>query len=451
MHHVSWFELLMEKCEQSTTKDHQERDEGNLQRGVKRLASSPVTNLREKEVPTAITPAVSKVKEKIPTDQVAQFAPTLRRVAYIWSPQLIDLCNLLPRVFHRASRVHTLIEAYGLLTYGPITVLPPIEGGKEHLLTFHSQEYVDLLEFLNEEEDSEKWMEKKEEFGISCDCPSFPRIFEVAKMIVGASLSGVQALTSKEYQVAINWTGGWHHSRRDEAAGFCYVNDIVISLLKLTESFKRVLYIDLDLHHGDAVQDAFAHTSRIMTVSFHKYSPGFYPGTGSVEDVGFGRGRYHCVNVPLEDGITDVVFYTVVKRVMFEVQKAYQPSAVVIQCGADCLVGDPMNSFNLTLKGIGNCVDFILRWNLPTLLLGGGGYHTPNTARCWTQLTAVALGVRLKSEIPDHQFFLEYGPDYQLEITPSNRPDLNMKDCLRTTVQTVFNNLQHIETVFTDK
>lgn len=68
-------------------------------------------------------------------------------------------------------------------------------------------------------------------------------------------------------------------------------------------------------------------------------------------------------------------FFSDLIRVTFEVQKAYQPSAVVIQCGADCLVGDPMNSFNLTLKGIGNCVDFILRWNLPTLLLGGGEYN----------------------------------------------------------------------------
>ncbi|XP_025025851.1 histone deacetylase 8 isoform X1 [Python bivittatus] len=84
-----------------------------------------------------------------------------------------------------------------------------------------------------------------------------------------------------------------------------------------------------------------------------------------------------------------------------------------------------MCSFNLTPEGIGKCLKYVLQWQLPTLVLGGGGYHLANTARCWTYLTAVILGKTLHSEIPDHEFFTEYGPDYVLEITPSCRPDRN--------------------------
>ncbi|MEQ2259229.1 Histone deacetylase 3 [Xenotaenia resolanae] len=80
--------------------------------------------------------------------------------------------------------------------------------------------------------------------------------------------------------IAINWAGGLHHAKKFEASGFCYVNDIVISILELLKYHPRVLYIDIDIHHGDGVQEAFYLTDRVMTVSFHKYGNYFFPGTG---------------------------------------------------------------------------------------------------------------------------------------------------------------------------
>lgn len=419
-------------------------------RGIKRSAnlSIDVCQKQCKEEKDETGPTCTKRQSSTSVNS-QQNKLRLRKVAYVWNEEMGEVCDLLPRVPQRASKVHALIAAYGLLRF--LLVLDPLEAKKDHLLTFHSQEYVDFLEFLNDEDDSEKEQERKEEFGMNHDCPSVPRIFDVAKSVTAASLRGVQALVSNECQVAINWTGGWHHGRRDEAAGFCYMNDVVISLLQLTQTYKRVLYIDLDLHHGDAVQDAFAHTPKVMTVSFHKHSPGFYPGSGNVDDVGHGRGRYYSVNLPLQDGMTDVLFFSLFKGVLMKVQKIYQPSVVVIQCGADTLVGDHMNCFNLTPSGIANCVNYILHWNIPTLLLGGGGYNTPNTARCWTLLTAVAVGVRLNSEIPDHEFFLDYGPDYQLEISPSNRQNLNTKQYLSKIVPTIFNNLDQLKPVSKEK
>uniref|UniRef100_A0A8D0FTR5 histone deacetylase n=1 Tax=Strix occidentalis caurina TaxID=311401 RepID=A0A8D0FTR5_STROC len=113
------------------------------------------------------------------------------------------------------------------------------------------------------------------------------------------------------------------------------------------------------------------------------------------------------------------------KNVLKEVYAAFNPDAVVLQLGADTIAGDPMCSFNMTPEGVGKCLKYVLQWQLATLILGGGGYNLANTARCWTYLTGVILGRTLSSEIPDHEFFTEYGPDYVLEITPSCRPDRN--------------------------
>ncbi|XP_010835595.1 PREDICTED: histone deacetylase 8-like, partial [Bison bison bison] len=100
----------------------------------------------------------------------------------------------------------------------------------------------------------------------------------------------------------------------DEASGFCYLNDAVLGILRLRRKFDRILYVDLDLHHGDGVEDAFSFTSKVMTVSLHKFSPGFFPGTGDVSDVGLGKGRYYSVNVPIQDGIQDERYYHICER-----------------------------------------------------------------------------------------------------------------------------------------
>ncbi|XP_048461048.1 histone deacetylase 8 isoform X6 [Rhincodon typus] len=119
------------------------------------------------------------------------------------------------------------------------------------------------------------------------------------------------------------------------------------------------------------VEDAFSFTSKVMTVSFHKYSPGFFPGTGDVTDVGMGKGRYYTVNVPLQDGIQDDLYYQICESVLKEVYASFNPEAVVCQLGADTIAGDPMCSFNMTPVGVGKCLRYILNWELPTLVLGG--------------------------------------------------------------------------------
>ena len=102
--------------------------------------------------------------------------------------------------------------------------------------------------------------------------------------------------------------------KKREASGFCYINDIVLGILELLRTYSRILYIDIDCHHGDGVEEAFHTTDRVMTCSFHKFGE-YFPGMGTQEDKGRGRGRGYAVNVPLKDGITDESYRSVFEPV----------------------------------------------------------------------------------------------------------------------------------------
>lgn len=145
---------------------------------------------------------------------------------------------------------------------------------------------------------------------------------------------------------------------------------------------QRVLYVDIDVHHGDGVEEAFYTTDRVMTVSFHKFGD-FFPGTGHVKDIGSGSGKYYALNVPLNDGMDDDSFRGLFRPIIQKVMEVYQPDAVVLQCGADSLSGDRLGCFNLSVKGHADCLRFLRSFNVPLMVLGGGGYTIRNVARCW--------------------------------------------------------------------
>jgi histone deacetylase 1/2 len=137
------------------------------------------------------------------------------------------------------------------------------------------------------------------------DCPAFPGVFDLHKIATGGSIDSAIMLNHKLADICVNWAGGLHHAKKAEASGFCFVNDIVIAILELLKYHNRVLYIDIDVHHGDGVEEAFYTTNRVMTVSLHRfgdngYGDKFFPGTGDLMDIGCGEGKYYSLNVPLK-------------------------------------------------------------------------------------------------------------------------------------------------------
>ena len=270
------------------------------------------------------------------------------------------------------------------------------------------------------------------------DCPVFWGLSKYLFLYTGATLAATNQLTTEQSDIAINWSGGLHHAHKAEAAGFCYINDIVLSILDMLRVFPRVLYIDIDVHHGDGVEEAFQRQSRVMTLSYHRYGPydetghKFFPGTGDISDIGLRgtKGEHFALNVPIASGIDDRQYKKLFESVTGATIEAFKPSAIVLQCGADSLGGDRLGQFNINIKQHGECVSFVKKTGLPLLLLGGGGYTVKNVARAWAYETACALGMEneIDPNMPWNEYFEWFGPRYRLEVVKNNMEDLNVKD-----------------------
>ena len=285
---------------------------------------------------------------------------------------------------------------------------------------FHAEDYVDFLSKITPDTQHEH-MAQMQKYNLGEDCPIFDGLFDFCKLYTGGSIDGAVRLNQGLSDIAVNWSGGLHHAKKSEASGFCYINDLVLAILELLKHHARVLYIDIDIHHGDGVEEAFYLTDRVMTVSFHKYGDMFFPGTGGLDQIGSNAGKYYSVNVPLLDGMDDAGFRAIFKSVMQKVMDVYQPGAVVLQCGADSLAADRLGCFNLSLDGHADCVKFMKKFNVPLLVTGGGGYTKSNVARCWTYETATLLDRTISTDIPEHDFYYEYysDVDYKMKVQPA--------------------------------
>lgn len=309
---------------------------------------------------------------------------------------------------------------------------------------FHANDYVDFLQRVtpNNSHEFSKQLTKFNVGRSGGDCPLFDGLFEFCQLYTGGSIDGARKLMADTADITINWAGGLHHAKKCEASGFCYVNDIVLAILELLKYFARVLYIDIDVHHGDGVEEAFYVTDRVMTVSFHKFGDMFFPGTGDVWDKGSGAGEYYAVNFPLKDGICDDNYEGVFKPIISKVIEMFRPSAIVLQCGADSLANDRLGCFNLTIKGHGKCVQYVKGFGLPTLVLGGGGYNIRSVARCWAYETALLLDTAIDDTIPFNDYWQYFEPDHKLHFPKTDIEDSNTKDYLERLKIKVFENLR---------
>ena len=341
---------------------------------------------------------------------------------------------------HRVRMAHNLIMSYDLLS--KMRVLRPKRATPSDMTRFHTDEYIQFLQ-LATSDNSQSQQTLNEKFNINDDSPVFDGLFEFCQISAGGSISAAQELNDKTADIAINWAGGLHHAKKAEASGFCYIADCVLGILKLLERYDRVMYIDIDIHHGDGVEEAFYTTDRVLTVSFHKYGD-FFPSTGHVDDIGLGKGKHYAVNVPLNDGMDDSSFESIFRPVMQRLIEWYRPQAILLQCGADSLTGDRLGVFNLTIKGHSDCVEYVKSFGIPLLVTGGGGYTVRNVARCWTYETAVLLDEEISDELPYNDYLGYYGPDYKLHLHSSNMDNYNSKEYLSNIQEKVFDSIRHL-------
>ncbi len=288
-----------------------------------------------------------------------------------------------PLAIPRVSSTTDLIRAMGWLPDAQYVDAPIATVGQ--ITRFHDPAYVAALkraELIQGVSDADR-----ERFRIGVDGnPVYREMFSRPATSAGGAILAAN-LTAGGGVVHCPG-GGTHHGRRDRASGFCYLNDPVLMILTwLDLGVQRVVYVDIDAHHGDGVQDAFHHDDRVLTISLHE--AGRWPGTGLVEDRAGGAAR----NLPVPPGLNDTEFRMLLHRAVLPVAERFQPEAVLLQSGADGLEEDPLAKLSLSnnahLESVATLCDLAPRF----VVVGGGGYNPWTVARCWAGIWATLNGI----------------------------------------------------------
>ncbi|KAF2678810.1 histone deacetylase 1 [Lentithecium fluviatile CBS 122367] len=363
-----------------------------------------------------------------------------KKVAYFYDSDVGNYAYVAghPMKPHRIRMAHSLIMNYGL--YSKMEIYRAKPASKYEMTQFHTDEYIDFLHKVTPD-NMDNFSKEQSKYNVGDDCPVFDGLFEFCGISAGGTMEGAARLNRGKCDVAVNWAGGLHHAKKSEASGFCYVNDIVLGIIELLRYKQRVLYIDIDVHHGDGVEEAFYTTDRVMTVSFHKYGE-YFPGTGELRDIGVGTGKNYAVNFPLRDGITDETYRNIFEPVIEAVMTYYGPEAIVLQCGGDSLSGDRLGCFNLSMDGHANCVRYVKSFGVPVIVLGGGGYTMRNVARTWAYETGQLVGQHMQKQLPFNDYYEYFGPDYELDVRPSNMENANSNDYLHKIKSAVIDNIR---------
>ena len=316
---------------------------------------------------------------------------TKKPAAFIYSPQLEEHSYPPDHPFNtiRAKKTREIINSMGLLAAPDRIEVPPEPADRLVLKKFHSARYLHTLQNASKGQ----WDHKALNMGLgTSDCPVFDGMYEYTVLAVGATITAAQLIINGSARAAFNPSGGFHHAHPERASGFCYINDVALACMVLAEQNKKVLYLDVDVHHGDGVAYAFYDRNDVMTISLHQNPKTLFPGTGFEDEIGSGKGRGYCVNIPLPIGTYDDAYMLAIKTVVLPLIRAFKPDVFVFELGADALAGDPLANLALTNNVYADIIKLLLAFEKPILMTGGGGYNINNSVRAWALGWAALCG-----------------------------------------------------------
>ena len=300
----------------------------------------------------------------------------------------------------RLRWTYEMIEELGLL--GPGELRGPQPATDQDLLRVHQPSYVREVRRVSA---GGNIGEPSLLYGLGTeDDPGFTGMHEAAALAVGGSLGAARSIASGELVHAFNIGGGLHHAFAAQAAGFCIYNDIALAILALRDAGLRVAYVDIDVHHGDGVQEIFYRDPDVLTVSFHENGRYLFPGTGGVEELGAGPGIGTSLNVPLEPFTDDASWLELFEAIVPPALSHFQPDVLVTLHGCDAHVLDPLADLRLSTR-----VYWLTAARLHALAhdlaggrwlaLGGGGYELLRVVpRAWSLVWAEMRGTPLPED-----------------------------------------------------
>ncbi|MGH7446718.1 MAG: acetoin utilization protein AcuC, partial [Longimicrobiales bacterium] len=224
---------------------------------------------------------------------------------------------------------------------------------------------------------------------------------------------------------ALSIAGGLHHARRAEASGFCVYNDLAGAIRWIRQAHgARVMYVDIDAHHGDGVQQIFYDEPGVLTLSFHESGSFLYPGTGFVDEMGAGAGYGYSVNVPLDPHTDDASLLDCVRTLVPLIADAYAPEVMVLQAGCDAHVLDPLTHLRCTTALYRDATQVVCdaadaHCGGRIIATGGGGYAIHSVVpRAWTLAWATLCGLDPGDALPpDYTAMLEREAEHAVPAT----------------------------------
>ncbi len=333
---------------------------------------------------------------------------TGRKAALVYSAALAEheLSEMHPMKPVRIRLAYELADAAGFLEAEGAQLAPPRPATDEELALFHDRDYIDAVRAIG----AGLAVPDEAAYGFGQgDNPTYPGIFDAQALSAGGTMAAAELVTRADVGVAFAPAGGLHHAMPRRASGFCVFNDPVMAIEALVREGRRVVYVDIDCHHGDGVQHAFYGSRDVMTISLHESGQFLFPGTGSVGESGEGDGEGYSVNVPLAPYTDDETYSLAFEAVVPPLIEAFAPDVLFTQLGIDTHYLDPITHLRLTTQGfartvarLGELVGPETSW----VAAGGGGYDLGAVARGWSMAFAVMAGVDIPDRIPEE--FTEY-------------------------------------------
>jgi acetoin utilization protein AcuC len=315
----------------------------------------------------------------------------MKRVVFIYSSELEKYHYPPEHPFNtvRATKLRTIVNTMGMLSGQGRSEVTPVAAQRVVLKKFHTARYLHALQTAA----IGQWDIDAFGMGIgTSDCPVFKGMYKYSVLATGASLVGADLILKDQVDIAFNPSGGYHHAGPEKAAGFCYINDVALGCAVLAEAGKKVLYLDVDVHHGDGVAYGFYDRPDVMTISIHQNPRTLFPGTGFEEEIGTGPGKGYCVNIPVPVGTYDGAYMKAFESLVLPLAGAFNPDVIVFELGADGLAGDPLANLRLTNNVYADIIKHLMALNKPILATGGGGYNVENTVRAWALAWSVLCG-----------------------------------------------------------
>jgi acetoin utilization protein AcuC len=303
-----------------------------------------------------------------------------------------------PRHPLKPERLHRTMALLHRLA--DVDVLVPAPATPAEVALVHSPAYVEAIaeveELLKTGARQERLGELSAEFGLYGDNPPFPAIYRSSLAYVGATLRAAEAVRVGEYR-AFGIGGGLHHAMRARASGFCIFNDPAIAVAVLRQRFDRVAYIDIDVHHGDGVQQLWLNDPAVLTASIHEDPRTLWPGTGYVRETGT---AFTSVNVPIPANATGDAWRLGFGAILSALAR-FKPEAIVLQLGTDAHYLDPLAHLRADARDWLWAVQKVHELGLPTVAVGGGGYNLTTVPRMWTAAILTLSGLPVPEQVPE--------------------------------------------------